>query len=60
MVLMVIGIIYAIIVISLFNDTRYFSVPSTLVSFGSLFIGLMLLLMSVVLFSMGKILKRVS
>jgi len=59
-ILIGIGIIYAIIVLSIFNDTRYFSVPSTLVSFGSLFIGVMLLLMSVVLFSMRKILKRVS
>jgi len=59
-ILIGIGIIYAIIVLSIFNDTRYFSVPSTLVSFGSLFIGVMLLLMSVVLFSMSKILKRVS
>ncbi len=57
-ILMGIGIGFAIDVISLFNQTRYFSIPSTLVAVGTLLIGLMFLLMSVVLFSIGKILKK--
>jgi len=50
---LVIGIAYSIIAITLFNDTRYFSIPSTLLALGSLVIGLMLLLMSVVLYSIS-------
>jgi len=54
LILMIIGIIYSIVVIAIFNDTRYFSVPSTLVALGSLVIGLMLLMMSAVLFSINR------
>ena len=53
-----IGIAYSIIVIVLFNQTRYFSIPSTLVALGSLVIGIILVLMSVVLFSIGRALRR--
>jgi len=53
LILLVIGITYSIIVIMLFNDTRYFSIPSTLLALGSLVTGLMLLLMSVVLYSIS-------
>lgn len=56
--LMVIGIIFAVTVISIFNQTRYFSIPSTLVSIGAVLIGLMFLLMSVVLYSISKILRK--
>jgi glycosyltransferase involved in cell wall biosynthesis len=58
LILMVIGIVFAITVISIFNETRYFSIPSTLVSIGTLLIGVMLLLMSVVLFSISRILRK--
>ena len=51
LILIIIGIVYSIVVIIIFNDTRYFSIPSTLIALGSLMIGLMLLLMSVLLFS---------
>ena len=57
-ILMGIGIAYSVVVISLFNETRYFSIPSTLLSLGSLIIGIMLLLMSVVLFSIGRAMRR--
>lgn len=60
LVLMVIGIIFAIIVITIFNESRYFSIPSTLVSLGSLSIGLMLLLMAIVLFSIRQTGKRIT
>jgi len=54
LILMIIGVVYSIVVIAIFNDTRYFSVPSTLVALGSLTIGLLLLLMSVVLYSINQ------
>lgn len=57
-ILLVIGIIYSIVVIAIFNDTRYFSIPSTLIALGSVMIGIVLLLMSVVLFSINRIVKR--
>ena len=57
-VLFVIGIIYSVVVIAMFNDIRYFSIPSTLVALGSLLIGLMLMLMSVVLFSINRAMSR--
>jgi len=50
-VLLIVGIIYSVIVLTIFNDTRYFSIPSTLLALGSLVLGLLLLLMSVVLYS---------
>jgi len=57
-VLLAIGIAYSIVVITIFNDTRYFSIPSTFVAFGSLMIGLLLVLMSVVLFSIARSIKK--
>ncbi|QMU53924.1 MAG: glycosyltransferase [Nitrosopumilus sp.] len=56
--LMIIGIIFSVIVISFFNETRQFSIPSTLIALGSFVSGLMLLLMSTVLFSISKMKKR--
>ena len=52
-VLLIIGIFYSVLVMTMFNDTRYFSIPSTLIALGSLVVGLMLLLMSVVLYSIS-------
>ena len=49
-VLLIIGVIYSGVVIAIFNETRFFSVPSTLVALGSLMVGLILLLTSLVLF----------
>ena len=53
LIFLIVGIFYSVIVMTIFNDTRYFSIPSTLVALGSLVIGLMLLLMSVVLYSIS-------
>jgi len=53
-----IGIIFTIIVISFFNETRIFSVPSTLIAIGTLILGMMLFLMSIVLFSINRDLSR--
>jgi len=58
LIFLTIGIVYSIVVIALFNDTRYFSIPSTLLALGSLVIGLMLLLMSVVLYSISHRLQH--
>lgn len=54
LVLISIGTIFLIQAISVFNETRYFSIPFTLISLGPLVIGVILLLMSVVLFSIAK------
>ena len=52
-ILLIIGIAFSVVVMGIFNDTRYFSIPSTLLALGSSIIGLMLLLMSVVLYSIS-------
>jgi len=57
-VLLGLGIAYSVEVISIFNHTRYFSIPSTLVALGSVVIGVMLILMSVVLFSIGRAMRK--
>lgn len=51
LVLFALGVGYSAVVISIFNDIGYFSVPSTLVAVGSLMCGLILLLMAVVLYA---------
>lgn len=50
-VLFALGIGYSVVVISIFNDIGYFSIPSTLVALGSLMCGLTLLLMAVLLYA---------
>ena len=57
-ILLIIGISFSIIVITMFNEDRFFSIPSTLVAIGSLVTGLMLMLMSVVLYSISQMSKR--
>src|SRR2546427_1958822 len=58
LVLMILGVAFSTVVITIFNETRYFSIPSTLVAMGSLVIGIILLLMSVVLFSISRAFRR--
>ena len=53
-VLLIIGFGFATYSISIFNETGYFSLPSVLITMGSLIIGLILLLMSVVLYSISR------
>jgi len=57
-VLMIIGVYYSSVTITLFNETRYFSIPNTLISGGMLLIGMMVILMSILLFSISKINKN--
>jgi len=52
------GIYYSILVITIFNETRYFSIPSTLVAVTSLTIGLLLLLISIILFAINRAMKQ--
>ena len=52
------GVIFGIFVITTFNEIRYFSIPYTLVSIATTLIGILLLLMSVVLFSIGASSRR--
>jgi glycosyltransferase involved in cell wall biosynthesis len=54
LLLIIIGIIFSVIVLATFNDTRYFSIPFTLMTLGAIILGLLLVLMAVVLFSIQK------
>ena len=54
LILIAMGAIFAVFVLQTFNETRYFSIAFTLVSLGSLIIGMMFLLMSVVLYGIAK------
>jgi glycosyltransferase involved in cell wall biosynthesis len=51
------GIYFLVNVAILFNETRYFSVPSTVLSVVTLSIGLIFFMMSIILFSISKIHK---
>jgi len=53
-----IGIAFSLVVLTVFNHTRYFSIPWTLAAMGAILIGIMLLLMAVVLFSIGRAIRR--
>lgn len=57
-IFLALGIAYGVVVLSIFNQTRYFSIPSTFLALGSLIVGLLLLLMSVLLFSLGRATRR--
>ena len=54
------GIISSTITLTLFNETRYFSVPTTLISVGFLTVGIMLILVSGILFSINRSIQNKS
>lgn len=56
--LMTVAIFFFINVIQTFNQVRYFSIPFTLIALGSFVTGIILFLMSVILFSIVKTSKR--
>ena len=56
--LVVLGIYYAGVVISIFNETDYFSIPTSLIALGSFVIGLVLLLGSLILVVINISLRR--
>jgi len=58
MVLVTIGVIFAIFVLTTFNEIRYFSIPFTLISMATIMVGITLVLMSVVLFSITATQRR--
>lgn len=58
LILNIIGVYFGVSVITYFNQTRVFSIPSTLVALGTIVIGTILILMSVVLFSIVRTSKR--
>ena len=51
MVFIIFGVIYSGIVISIFNEIRYFSIPSTLLALGTLMVGLTLVLVGFILYA---------
>lgn len=52
-VLIFTSILFGMNLIAVFNETRYFSIPVTLIVLGTLIIGSMMILMSVLLYSMS-------
>lgn len=56
--LIILGIGLTIHVLDVFNEIRYFSIPFTLGAFGALALGLILLLMSVILYSISSSTKN--
>ena len=56
--LVIIGIYYSGVVITIFNESNYFSVPTSLVALGSFVIGLVLVLGSLILVVINLSLKR--
>lgn len=58
LILIITGTIFSVYVISLFNETRYFSIPYTLISLGAVVVGVIMILMAVVLFSIVRASKR--
>ncbi|KAF6245757.1 glycosyltransferase family 2 protein [Nitrosopumilus sp. b2] len=57
-VLIFTSIMFGMNLLTVFNETRYFSIPVTLIVLGSLIIGSMLILMSVLLYSITITSKR--
>ena len=57
-ILVILGIFFAILVISTFNEHGYFSIPSTVISVGFLIIGSMLSLISILLYSNARVVKN--
>jgi len=60
LILIIVGIAVGIFVLITFNEIRYFSIPFTLIAIGATILGLLLLLMSVVLFSISKSINQKS
>jgi len=58
LILVIIGIGFGISAISYFNTARYFSIPLTLIAIGTIVIGLLLVMVSVLLFSIVRTSRR--
>ena len=57
-VLFFVGVVFSVVVITIFNDSGYFSIPSTLMALGSLTIGLLLILITVLLYVVNSVTRR--
>ena len=53
--LTILGILGAIYLLWYFNLTRYFSIPIALITLGSLFIGIMLFVASILLYAINRV-----
>lgn len=53
LILIFTSIVFGINLIAIFNETRYFSIPITFIVLGTLIVGTMMILMSVLLYSMS-------
>ena len=58
LILILIGIFVTSNVVESFNDTRYFSIPLTLIAIGTLVIGIFTFLVSIILFSISKLMEN--
>jgi glycosyltransferase involved in cell wall biosynthesis len=59
-VMVIVGIISSSITMTVFNETRYFSIPFTLISMVFLTVGIMLILVSGILFSFNRTIQNKS
>ena len=57
-ILFLLGLGAAVYVVRLFNHTRYFSIPMTLIALGFTFIGVMLAMTAVILYSVSRLYKE--
>jgi len=60
LILMIIGITFLTMMITIFNDDRYFSIPITLIAFGGIFTGLLSIFMAMLLYAINTSRKRSS
>jgi len=58
LIILIAGIFSSINVITVFNETRYFSIPFTLISMSFLILGALLLSIASILFSFNKSIKK--
>jgi len=57
-ILVIIGLVYSGIVISIFNESGYFSIPSSLIALGSFVIGLVMMLAAVMLVAINILTRK--
>jgi len=57
-ILLIFGILESTVVISIFNQSGYFSIPTTLVTLGSFVVGILLILTSIILVAINMSISR--
>jgi len=57
-ILLIFGILESTVVISIFNESGYFSIPTTLITLGSFVAGLLLILTSIILVAINMSISR--